>query len=257
MSGQSSTRPVVDLNLPSDAEVDREVVGDREVEFVPHIGVPQAQVDPHIRMENTIERVRNLGATEFEGVGDPMKAESWLTTIERIFQVMGCTDQQKVNFATFMLRGRAYYWWTSVLNRYGGYEAVTWNDFRREFNDKYFSSIYRDAKRNEFLMLVQGSMTVEDYENKFIELLRFASDVIRDETDKCKRFEAGLRNDIRRSVAGSRYTHYGHLVEAAMRVEQCSVNIQRTEPPRFGQSQSWSASGASSSRVIRKEGKQR
>ncbi|KAJ4701059.1 Retrotransposon protein, putative, Ty3-gypsy subclass [Melia azedarach] len=222
-SGQSSTRPVVDLNLPSDAEVDREVVGDREVEFVPHIGVPQAQVDPHIRMENTIERVRNLGATEFEGVGDPMKAESWLTTIERIFQVMGCTDQQKVNFATFMLRGRAYYWWTSVLNRYGGYEAVTWNDFRREFNDKYFSSIYRDAKRNEFLMLVQGSMTVEDYENKFTELLRFASDVIRDETDKCKRFEAGLRNDIRRSVAGS----------------------------------SWSASGASSSRVIRKEGKQR
>ncbi|KAJ4710029.1 Retrotransposon protein, putative, Ty3-gypsy subclass [Melia azedarach] len=148
-------------------------------------------------MENTIERVRNLGATEFEGVGDPMKAESWLTTIERIFQVMGCTDQQK------------------------------------------------------------GTMTVEDYENKFTELLRFASDVIRDETDKCKRFEAGLRNDIRRSVAGSRYTHYGHLVEAAMRVEQCSVNIQRTEPPRFGQSQSWSASGASSSRVIRKEGKQR
>ncbi|KAJ4704868.1 Retrotransposon protein, putative, Ty3-gypsy subclass [Melia azedarach] len=196
-SGQSSTRPVVDLNLPSDAEVDREVVGDREVEYVPHIGVPQAQVDPHIRMENTIERVRNLGATKFEGVGDPMKAESWLTTIERIFQVMGCIDQQK------------------------------------------------------------GSMTVEDYENKFTELLRFASDVIRDETDKCKRFEAGLRNDIRRSVAGSRYTHYGHLVEAAMRVEQCSVNIQRTEPPRFGQSQSWSASRGSSSRVIRKEGKQR
>ncbi|KAJ4706775.1 Retrotransposon protein, putative, Ty3-gypsy subclass [Melia azedarach] len=100
-------------------------------------------------------------------------------------------------------------------------------------------------------------MTVEDYENKFTELLRFASDVIRDETDKCKRFEVGLQNDIRRSVAGSRYTHYGYLVEAAMRVEQCSINIQRTEPPRFSQSQSWSASGASSSKVIRKEGKQR
>lgn len=60
-------------------------------------------------MKNTIESVCNLGATGFEVVRDLMKVESWLITLERIFQVMRCTNQQKINFTSFLLWGEACY----------------------------------------------------------------------------------------------------------------------------------------------------
>lgn len=49
----------------------------------------------------------------------------------------------------------------SVLSRYEGHRAVTWADFQREFTDKFFPAIYQKDRMNEFITLVQGSMTVE------------------------------------------------------------------------------------------------
>lgn len=40
----------------------------------------------------------------------------------------------------------------------------TWSDFHKEFNNYFFPTVYQDDRRSEFLMLEQGSMTVEEYE---------------------------------------------------------------------------------------------
>lgn len=42
-----------------------------------------------------------MGATNFEGTTNPVSAESWLIKLECIFEVMGCSDDQRVTFATF------------------------------------------------------------------------------------------------------------------------------------------------------------
>ena len=35
----------------------------------------------------------------------------WLAEVEKIFKVMGCPEEHKVNYATFLLVGEAENWW--------------------------------------------------------------------------------------------------------------------------------------------------
>ena len=55
----------------------------------------------------SIERARKLGARSYNGIGDPEKAWSWLEGNERVFNVMGCFDEQMVTYSTFLLRDKA------------------------------------------------------------------------------------------------------------------------------------------------------
>ncbi|KAH9658749.1 Endonuclease [Citrus sinensis] len=104
-----------------------------------------------------------------------------------------------------------------------------------------------DIKRSEFLRLVQGAMSVEEYEKKFLDLSRFAISAVGDERERCKRFEEGLRFEIRTTVTASRYTEFIEVVEAAKRVEHSISEGRRVQALKQKRSQSW-AEGSSSSR---------
>ena len=66
----------------------------------------------------SIERARKLGARNCDGIGDPEKAWSWLEGNERVFNVMGCFDEQMVTNFAFLLRDRALDWWKAVQRRF-------------------------------------------------------------------------------------------------------------------------------------------
>ena len=66
----------------------------------------------------SIERTRELGARNYDGIGDPEKAWSWLEGNERVFNVMGCSDEQMVTYSAFLLRDRALDWWKAVQRRF-------------------------------------------------------------------------------------------------------------------------------------------
>ncbi|KAH9705011.1 Endonuclease [Citrus sinensis] len=133
---ESSTHEVVQ-QAPGDAPNIEQSI-DRLGQIV--TTVVQNQAQPHVGQVNTVERVRSLGAKSFNGSGDPPEAESWLIKLERIFDVMRCSEEDRLSFATFLLEDRAYHWWQT------------------------------DIKRSEFLRLVQGAMSVEEYEKKFLDL---------------------------------------------------------------------------------------
>lgn len=84
-------RPVVDMNLFPIKEEEREVIGEWEVNFVPHIHMRWLKVNHNTMLENTIEHARNLGGIESKGIGDPMNSDAWYI-VERIFQVMRYTN---------------------------------------------------------------------------------------------------------------------------------------------------------------------
>ena len=56
---------------------------------------------------SSIERGRKLGERNYDGLGDPEKASSWLEGNERVYQVMQCQDEQMVIFSAFLLQDRA------------------------------------------------------------------------------------------------------------------------------------------------------
>ena len=60
----------------------------------------------------SFEHFRKLGPPVFKGTTDPFEAEAWVKRMEKLFTTMGCIDDRRVTFATFMLEGKAGVWWT-------------------------------------------------------------------------------------------------------------------------------------------------
>jgi hypothetical protein len=114
----------------------------------------------------------------FEGVEGPSAAEAWLTDIEVLFDILNCTNKQRVKYVELKLTGEARRWWTSkkvLLTKPPNKTVITWDLFKIEYNMRFFPKAQRQLRAIEFQNLVQGNMTVEQYSARFIELARFAT----------------------------------------------------------------------------------
>ena len=114
---------------------------------------PEVNTTPSIPRAKRFEQLRKLGANPFTGTIDPAEAESWLENTDRVFDLMQCTDEEKYDYAVFLLQGDAYNWWKTVPLALVRPPALTWEDFIQEFHDKYTPAVYKREKRREFLTL--------------------------------------------------------------------------------------------------------
>lgn len=118
---------------------------------------------------------------------DPISTKLWLSSVETIFRFMRCPDDQKVQCAVFLLRERAAIWWQSVERMLGGnVNQITWDQFKESFYAKFLPSSLRDAKRQEFINLKQGQMTVEEYDYEFDMLSLFAPELVETEAARAR-----------------------------------------------------------------------
>ena len=72
---------------------------------------------------------------------DPIEARNSITGMEKIFGVVGVEDQHKVRLATYKLKNEAQTWWNDHVRGRGGdafVNMLTWNEFKVNFDDKYF-----------------------------------------------------------------------------------------------------------------------
>lgn len=116
---------------------------------------------------------------------------------------MVCNDEQKLLFGTHMLSEEADYLWDNAYQQLGarGTEII-WENFKKDFMEKYFSADVRIKKEIKFLQLKQGSMYVADYAAKFEEFVRFCPyfNGVEDEGSKCVKFESGLHPEIKQFI---------------------------------------------------------
>ena len=84
----------------------------------------------------SIKRVHKLGAKPYDGSGDPEAAWLWLDRVNKVYGVMGCTDEQRVFFSSFLMEDRAKDWWDSVERRYP--DGISWDQFQQEFTERFF-----------------------------------------------------------------------------------------------------------------------
>ncbi|KAK2646729.1 hypothetical protein Ddye_021924 [Dipteronia dyeriana] len=143
----------------------------------------------HLQM---VEQFRRLHPLSFEGTTNPLDAEEWLRELEKVFTFINCTDDQKVISAVFMLKGDAGHWWEIQSNHLAR--------FREHFSQKYVLEELRNEKEAELIGLIQGSMSLVEYERKFEQLSRFAPYMIDTDQLKTNRFIGGLKPNIRKHV---------------------------------------------------------
>ena len=101
----------------------------------------------------TAKQFKELKPPEFIREPKPLKAETWIKQITKIFDVLGCSEEKKVPFATFMLHEEAYYWWESIKCTQPDALKMSWGKFQELFNDKYFPESIRNIKELEFIRL--------------------------------------------------------------------------------------------------------
>ena len=73
----------------------------------------------------SIERAQKLGANPYDGSGDLEAAWSWLDIVNKIYGVMGCTDDQRVLFSSFMMEDKAKDWWDAMGRRHP--DGISWD----------------------------------------------------------------------------------------------------------------------------------
>ena len=139
---------------------------------------------------------------------------------------MGCTDEQRVLFSSFLMEDRAKVWWDAMEKRYPN--GITWDQFQQEFTDIFFPQSHKIQRLRSSLKLEQKNMSVSEYEKKFSELVRLVPYIQADEVLKCKRFLSGLQHRIRVHLSVVPHNRFGDLVEAALRVEQSTTTMYQS-----------------------------
>ena len=184
-----------------------------------------------------------MGAKPYDYSGDPEASWLWLDRVNKVYGVMGCTDDQRVLFSNFLMEDRAKDLWDAVDRRYP--EGISWNQLQQEFTDRFFPHSHKDSKIEEFFRLEQKNMSVSEYEKKFSELVRLVPYIQVDEVLKCKKFLAGLQQRIRVSLSVVPQNRFRDLVKAALRVEESSMAMyqSRKESKRSAPGTSQQSSG--------------
>ena len=156
------------------------------------------------------KRISQSKPSTFHGKGEPSKLELWLREFDKIFYVVECPEELKVNQAAFYLVGEAEYWWANsrsgLLEQAEG--VFDWDLFKRAMREKFYPLDVRKDKSNEFARLEMGGITVDEYYYKFMQYIKYCPDDVPTEEKKMQRFELGLSFDIQKHIESDRYTRW-------------------------------------------------
>ncbi|KAL5581166.1 hypothetical protein UlMin_013608 [Ulmus minor] len=178
---------------------------------------PQARVNT---IEPLYERFRKQGPPSFEGTTDPLVAEEWIRSIERILDFMMLTDEQRIMCATYMFTKDARYWW-DVAKQTRDLTTLSWIEFVQMFNRKYFSPTVLLCKEAEFNNLHQGNLSVDEVVRQFDQLARFCPHLVSTDNDRTRRLISVFRPEIAKTVDArtSEPPSYADCIERAQQAE--------------------------------------
>ncbi|WVZ58259.1 hypothetical protein U9M48_008545 [Paspalum notatum var. saurae] len=134
----------------------------------------------------------------FTHSADPMDAEDWLRAIERELDVAQCTDYERVLYGPHQLPGGAVeQWWESYRLAHNNPNTITWQEFSKRFRAHHVPAGVISLKKEEFLALTQGAMSVSEYRDKFLQLSRYCPEEVNTDPKKQYRFLKGLVDLLR------------------------------------------------------------
>ena len=115
---------------------------------------------------------------------------------EEVFQLHNYYSYAEGRIVIYQLKGKASMWRDQLVQvQHIVEKSVTWREFKKYFEKKYLTKIYYDKKMKEFFELKLVSIPIDEYEMRFLELLKYVS-FIKDETVKIQRSLSGFPSFI-------------------------------------------------------------
>nr|AAO19383.1 putative polyprotein [Oryza sativa Japonica Group]ABF98353.1 retrotransposon protein, putative, Ty3-gypsy subclass [Oryza sativa Japonica Group] len=179
----------------------------------------QNQGNNHAPPQNKLAEFLRVRPPIFSSTTNPVEAGDWLHAIEKKLDLLQCTDQEKVSFASHQLHGPASEWWDHFrLNRTTA-EPITWLEFTAAFRKTHIPSGVVSLKKKEFRSLNQGSRSVTEYLHEFNRLARYALEDVRTDEERQERFLEGLNDELSYPLMTGDYPDFQKLVDKAIRQE--------------------------------------
>ncbi|WVZ81487.1 hypothetical protein U9M48_028860 [Paspalum notatum var. saurae] len=160
----------------------------------------------------------------FSHATEPLQADDWLRAVERQLDIAQCNDRERVLYGSGQLRGAALDWWESY--RVQDREAFTWAQFRENFRNHHVPVGLMKMKKKEFLSLKQGSMSVTEYRDKFLQLARYATAEVAEDREKQEYFLEGLNDELQYQLMNHTFPSFHQLVDRALFTERKRQEIE-------------------------------
>jgi hypothetical protein len=155
---------------------------------------------------------------------DPLNADDWLKSIEKMLNIAQCSDREKVLYASGRLTGPAADWWDSYMAAHDAVDTITWAEFSTQFRNYHIPAGLMKIKK-EFLSLKQGNMSVSEYRDKFIQLSRYAPDEVADDARKQEHFTEGLNGPLQYALVAHTFLSFQRLLDKALAIEHKRVQL--------------------------------
>jgi hypothetical protein len=149
-----------------------------------------------------------------------MDAEDWLRTMERELHTAQCDDREKVMYGPRLLRGAAQSWWESYLATHANPNTITWEEFRGSFRQYHVPAGLMTVKKEEFLALKQGSSSVSEYRDRFLQLSRYAPEDVNTDAKQQYHFLRGLVDPLQYQLMNHTFPTFQHLIDRAIMTER-------------------------------------
>jgi hypothetical protein len=101
----------------------------------------------------------------FSNYSDPLQADDWLKSVDKMLNIAQCTDREKVLYASGHLTGPVADWWDAYCAAHAAANTISWAKFSTHFRNYHIPTGLMKIKKKEFLSLKEGGMPVSDYKN--------------------------------------------------------------------------------------------
>ena len=91
--------------------------------------------------------------------------------------------------------------------------TITWLELRDHFRSHHIPAGVINLKKKEFLDLKQGSMTVSEYHDKFLQLSRYAPEEVAQDEKKQELFLEGLHGGLQYQLVAHAFLSFQHMID--------------------------------------------
>jgi hypothetical protein len=136
----------------------------------------------------------------FTEASDLLEADHWLRTIESKFELLNCTENQKMLFAAQQLLGDARSWLANfTVTRPAN--QVQWTEFHEAFHAQHIPACIMKSKHREFMDLQQGDRSMYAYSKMFNHVAQYAPDQVDTDEKRKYYFMDGISTKLQERLA--------------------------------------------------------
>ncbi|PWA91039.1 reverse transcriptase domain-containing protein [Artemisia annua] len=153
----------------------------------------------------------------FRGTEGAIGLLRWIEKLETVFHISGCSEENRVKYASFTLMDAALTWWNNY-KKSAGIEiayAMSWENFKEMVLRKYCPRNEVMKLEVEFWNLKVQNNNMAAYNQRFQELVLLCPEMVQTETRLLERYVGGLPQVIKGSVTTSKAKDLHETMEIA------------------------------------------